>query len=715
MRKVIFFQPRRSDLDAVAVLAARADVRTLGVVVARDDPPVRTLAEKLSLSPLFVFPDLDPADLDCQVVVPDDFSPSDLPVSIVEQGLHVIALSDFRTETPHPHSPGLADDDVSDSLASIERALDPQRLLDWLLELARDRFAGAGGSLMLPDPVSRELYIATAHGLSDATVYQSRVPLGEGIAGRVAVERRGELILEPVDPTERGDRPGLHAALCIPLVHHDRTVGVLNLTREGSEPPFDETDLAAAEALSERLARILLDADGLSRSHGRRLRMRLDRALHESMADGETPDRELAGWAAVLAQNLGAQHASLAFLRADGSLLIGEGANDGEIRVVDADQRAPAWDDVLSRRRTVIARQEADPEDEEAMTILFMPVGREPLRGAVSLCFATSEASHHFQRQAPMILDLLDARLTDFDRRHRQIARIAALKALAKQLGNGLFAGAAGAESPTELGTALRAFTGARHVLNLRPDGGLQRISGDPAEHLPDAADAVELLAGAGVEGWHITTRLADGHEAPLSLLALPAPGSDDSRGCLLLDKMPRHPLDAPHFDDFDAGLARRLLSAWSQRRGRLAASAAAAGPATTDAATKPAPPVPASADRLRHDLAREISRSARYHVAFSLSSIRSRRPLSANSLNVARRMLADGMRESDRIYVRDDILLILAPETSHAVQRLEARAIDLFCAGAGVAPDALSIRRVVYPGRFETAEEMLDQVLGGD
>ena len=101
-------------------------------------------------------------------------------------------------------------------------------------------------SFYLADRDQPRLTLAATNGLDRTQVGRVSLAFGEGITGRVAASQEPIAVVDvTVDPRfswVRGfDIEGLHAMLSVPLVWHDRVVGVLNVqTREFREFRPDE-------------------------------------------------------------------------------------------------------------------------------------------------------------------------------------------------------------------------------------------------------------------------------------------------------------------------------------------------------------------------------------------------------------------------------------------------------------------------------------------
>lgn len=123
------------------------------------------------------------------------------------------------------------------------------RLLELVVETAADVIGARAGALFLVDEARDELIFEVAIGPRAAEVRHVRVPLGQGIAGLVAVSGQPMAIADAGrDPRHASDiaqQIGYYpeSILCVPLFSGDRLTGVLELLDKEGAPAFTAADM----------------------------------------------------------------------------------------------------------------------------------------------------------------------------------------------------------------------------------------------------------------------------------------------------------------------------------------------------------------------------------------------------------------------------------------------------------------------------------------
>jgi GAF domain-containing protein len=142
----------------------------------------------------------------------------------------------------------------------MNAVLELPRLLETILRSATDLLGAGGGSLMLAQDA--ELVAVRVRGREEAL--GTRIRLGDGVAGHVALRREPILIDGQVDPDvfpglpERD--PYVDSAMSVPLVHEDELLGVLNVNAPLGHA-FTQHDLRALAVFAEQAAAAIANAN----------------------------------------------------------------------------------------------------------------------------------------------------------------------------------------------------------------------------------------------------------------------------------------------------------------------------------------------------------------------------------------------------------------------------------------------------------------------
>ncbi len=144
--------------------------------------------------------------------------------------------------------------------------MDQDRLLDIIIETAKNLTHAEGSSLLLLDEPGENLLFAHATGEVSAELMKLTVPMGQGIAGWVARERRPQI----VNSAENDERwyKGIDertkfttkSLLCVPLLVGDRTVGVVEVINKCDGTVFSQDDQEILLKVASLAATVLENA-----------------------------------------------------------------------------------------------------------------------------------------------------------------------------------------------------------------------------------------------------------------------------------------------------------------------------------------------------------------------------------------------------------------------------------------------------------------------
>jgi diguanylate cyclase (GGDEF)-like protein len=175
-----------------------------------------------------------------------------------------------------------------DATRAVHLDLDLQQVLGSILECAADLLAARDSSIMLL--TGHELRTVATRGRSMAA--GARLAVGDGVAGRVAMTREPVLIEGRLEDGGRRLLPGIpppNSAMCVPLVHRDQVLGVLNVNapdhRTYTDHELRALSLFADQATVAIANARLLETQRLSATQG------AFRAMHDPLTN--LPNRAL--------------------------------------------------------------------------------------------------------------------------------------------------------------------------------------------------------------------------------------------------------------------------------------------------------------------------------------------------------------------------------------------------------------------------------------
>ncbi len=147
----------------------------------------------------------------------------------------------------------------------LSQSQELQPLLTRIIRLALDVIGANVGSVMLMDETRNELTISASVGLSESVRRETRVRVGDSIAGYVA--QNGQALLVPdiqADPRFAKYHKGnyeTNSLISVPLKIKDRIIGVLNLSDPQHGTVFEDNDLRLLETFASQAAIAIDDAE----------------------------------------------------------------------------------------------------------------------------------------------------------------------------------------------------------------------------------------------------------------------------------------------------------------------------------------------------------------------------------------------------------------------------------------------------------------------
>lgn len=148
---------------------------------------------------------------------------------------------------------------LMDAGQEMSAVLDLDELLDTILRNACELLAATGGSVMLVDQTD----LVTACVIGRNVPVGQRTPLGDGVAGFVALRREPVLIDGQADaerfPGLTDRDPYVDSSMSVPLVHRAELQGVLNVNAPIGRS-FTEYDLRALSVVAEQAGQAIANA-----------------------------------------------------------------------------------------------------------------------------------------------------------------------------------------------------------------------------------------------------------------------------------------------------------------------------------------------------------------------------------------------------------------------------------------------------------------------
>ena len=179
---------------------------------------------------------------------------------------------------------------------AVRLTADKKELLTVILIIAIEATRAERGSLMLMDESNNTLRVEVARGMDLEVVRKIRVPLGEGIAGMVAKERKPLLITGKASEKEYKrlrERNDVKSALSVPLIVESSVIGVINVDSSESAHAFTEKDLTFLVSLVNLAAEVIHRSDELGKMKGTDAKFALWKRINSIMASLESLDKRL--------------------------------------------------------------------------------------------------------------------------------------------------------------------------------------------------------------------------------------------------------------------------------------------------------------------------------------------------------------------------------------------------------------------------------------
>jgi GAF domain-containing protein len=621
---------------------------------------------------------------------------------------------------------------IEETLESLNRVMDREELLRWLLEIAVRSVGASTGSILLVSEDGRELYVGYAHGLSERVIKRTRMKMGEGIAGSAAQERKARLLTSrfqnPLYGPER-ERVRIESAVVAPLVHRGEVLGVLNVSTDQGEKVLSEEDLEVIRRLGKRMAAVLHRSRALLRTFDKTKENALRSFLEKLGSSPEGLHEKCVRLSHYLADLVAAESLALYLATEDGGWFVLAGSDHHAPTDGNA-QRFRALKGSVARcylEQRPLRLTEIREEEEEHSRSCFPLTYQRPL-GVVVVEFEGSRAREQFENLQAAFLTQVGAFLLEEIKEASVASQFEGLNQLAR-LAPALLQFPVGEELWREvLRRGVDLVSAERGSLRLLEKGETVRgpytvgFTRGPVDRWKELDERVierhggreRSVALSRMDPEEEVDELGEGFR---SLLLVPIPAGGEKRILLVAyNKIPRTPLDSCVFTPFDQDLFGRFAETVSPILSRPEPRPGEAEDWNQVLSQNRA--------RFESTLEQELRRAERYHLGFVLTRVRIRgfSELYDDNfdflLSEVRRLsaaLGRQIRRSDHFeWIEPDGFVILSLERRERVRPLEKRLLGRLATTLARIEQELGRRLPMetgyarFPGDGATASELL-------
>ncbi len=192
------------------------------------------------------------------------FQEGEKPHSILVSGVDITVRKKAEDELKKLYESSRVEEEKIEQVLDIDQRisaiLELHHLIDFIIEKATQILGAQRCSLMILDTQTQELLIKGAKGLDEDIIINTRIKLGESIAGLVARDGNHFLVTDiEVEPTiaRKNSSPYKSKSfLSVPIKLHDKIVGVFNASDKGlnGEDIFTQTDLKVISMIIQQAA-----------------------------------------------------------------------------------------------------------------------------------------------------------------------------------------------------------------------------------------------------------------------------------------------------------------------------------------------------------------------------------------------------------------------------------------------------------------------------
>ncbi|MFC1667447.1 ATP-binding protein [Candidatus Omnitrophota bacterium] len=148
---------------------------------------------------------------------------------------------------------------IYDIINTVSTSANMRDLLEVALNKILRSLSSERGSIFLTGDDGQELFLKWAYNI-DPTAKEIKKRIGEGIIGKVAMEKKGLLVRDIREDSRFNVSSMFHdyktnSFLCVPIATDVKLIGVINITENKSKKAYSEEDLRFLEIVAGSIAR----------------------------------------------------------------------------------------------------------------------------------------------------------------------------------------------------------------------------------------------------------------------------------------------------------------------------------------------------------------------------------------------------------------------------------------------------------------------------
>jgi len=196
----------------------------------------------------------------------------DDPVRLLQQEVSRLRSEnrDLKDEVSVLRSSILGLISLQQSIEQLRPDTDVIVLLDEILASTLEAVGASDGSLLLVDDDTNELVFAVVHGQARERLTGFRLPIGEGIAGWVAAERKPAVVEDAASDHRFSPRVDqtfdfqTRSMAAVPLIYDERILGVIEAINKTYDREFTEDDRLLLQVIGQLASAAIARAERLT-------------------------------------------------------------------------------------------------------------------------------------------------------------------------------------------------------------------------------------------------------------------------------------------------------------------------------------------------------------------------------------------------------------------------------------------------------------------